>query len=520
MKPVISLLVVAPDDESAQPALTRTLQSVERQGRGPWEVLVGTDAPAPDLSDQVRGVHVRVVTVEPSANPSEEDRHAHLLDAALSDAGGTWSAVLGAGDELEPGTLAACAELLTARPTTDVLTTDEQWSGPEGHVVTAKPRWSPHRLEAHPYLGRPCLLRTEALRAVGGFRPGTPGVEEWDAGLRTTERRSGEVPPDVRHLPFVGLSRAAAPDTGPVVRAAAVRVVQEHLDRVGTDATVEPAEPAPGVRVWRRLPEPPPLVTLVVPTAGTIRDVRGRARRLVTAALTSVRDRTTYPAWEVVVVTGPNTAPQVEPELRAVLGDRVRFTHVDGPFNFSRSVNAGASLARGELLLLLNDDTEVVEPRWLERMVSVLQDPQVGAVGAKLLHDDGTVQHVGIVVGDGLVPAHAYVFEPDGPDRAGAKTLDQDVVAVTGACLLTRTALYRRVGGLTEELPLNFNDVDLCLKIGAEGLGVVCTPAAVLLHHESSTRRPELRPEDQEFLERHWRLRLADDPAIAFRSER
>ncbi|WP_315097935.1 glycosyltransferase [uncultured Cellulomonas sp.] len=508
MTALISLLIADPDLDSA--ALSRTLASVRRQGTVRCDVLVARPRTVGDDAEPVpHGHDVRVMLVDLGSTPAA-DRTALLLQTALSAARTTYAGVLAPGDELEPGALAACLHLLRARPV-DVLYTDEQYAGPGGGIVT-KPGWSSHYLESYPYLGRLCLVRTELLRDADAFAPGHPGLEEWDAALRVTERTAS-----VAHLPVIAVTRPSAPSGGS--ERVAVATVTEHLERSGAPGWVEAAASAPGVVVWRSVGDQP-LVSIVVPTAGTVRDVHGESRRLVTNALTSVRDRTTYPHWEVVVVTGDNTAPEVEDELSALLGDRVRFTRLDGPFNFSRAINEGARLARGELLLLLNDDTEVIEPRWLERMVSVIQDPGVGAVGAKLVLENGLIQHVGVVMGEHLVPQHPFVFEQDVDDRAGAKTLDRDYIAVTGACLLTRLDLFTQVGGLTEALPLNFNDVDYCLKVGAAGYAVVATPFAVLAHYESSTRTPQLTAHDQAFLERHWTLRLAADPHIAFRSDR
>ncbi|KQR16695.1 glycosyltransferase [Cellulomonas sp. Leaf334] len=504
----ISLLIADPTLDSV--AVARTLASVRRQAPATCDVVIARPRSADhDAAPLEHGSHVRVMLVDLGSTPTE-DVTSVLLLSALRAARTTYVGVLAPGDELEPGVLVACRDLLRSRPV-DVLFTDEQYGGEGGGIVT-KPGWSPHYLESYPYLGRLCLVRRELLLEVGAFSPGHGGLEEWDAALRVTERTRS-----ISHLPVIAVTRPAVPGVG--TERAAVATVTEHLDRTGVTGWAEAGSPAPGVRVWRTIADEP-LVTVVVPTAGTVREVRGQDRRLVTNALTSLRDRTTYDRWEVVVVTGPNTAPEVRDELTALLGDRVRFAPVDGPFNFSRAVNEGARHARGDLLLLLNDDTEVLEPRWLERMVSVLQDPAVGAVGAKLVLEDGLIQHVGVVMGERLVPAHAFAFEADVDDRAGAKTLDRDYIAVTGACLLTRTELFQRVGGLTESLPLNFNDVDYCLKVGGAGYDVVGTPFALLAHYESSTRTPVLTEEDQLFLERWWTLRLAADPHVAFRSDR
>lgn len=512
MTPRISLLIAARAGDT--PALAMTLTSIRRQAAQGCDVVVA--APLGQLTlpnDETPSGAERYVEVETTAVPAAHVTAA-LLASALEAADGTYCAVLAPGDELEPGALDACLHMLDGLASIDVLYTDEQWPGTGSSGIFSKPHWSPHYLESYPYLGRLCLARTALLRAAGGFRPGFGGAEEWDAALRVTEG-----PTMVRHLPVVAVTRLAPPATDAESVDAGIRAVREHLARTGSSGTVEPIVGTAGVRVWRTIDDTP-RVTIIVPTAGAVRQVRDQSVRLVVNALSSLSTLTTYPHWDVVVVTGPNTPDEVHDEVAAVLGERVRFTHLDGPFNFARAINEGARHAGGDLLLLLNDDTEVLEPRWLERLVSVIQEPTVGVVGAKLVFEDGGIQHVGVMMGEGLVPAHGYAFEADDDDRFGAKRVDRDFSAVTGACLLTRLDLFRRVGGLTEALPLNFNDVDYCLKVGAAGFAVVCTPFAKLAHYESSTRTPELTSREEAFLQRWWALRLSTDPHIEFRSDR
>jgi len=292
--------------------------------------------------------------------------------------------------------------------------------------------------------------------------------------------------------------------------------VESRVQRSGRPGFVEPVDGTDGVRLWWQVTQPP-RVSIVVPTAGGRRVVDGEESLLVERCLRSVLARTSYPDWEVVLVTSEHTPPDVVPRLAALLGDRLRVSPVAGPFNFSTSVNEGARHATGPLVLLLNDDTEVVEPRWLERMVAAIQDPAVGAVGAGLLFGDGTIQHVGIVFDDSGAPVHAYGSEVDDRGRLGAKVLDTDWSAVTGACLLTRADVFAEVGGFTEDLPLNYNDVDFCLKLRHRGLDVVCAPFARLYHYESSTRGHVLLDTELAYLDRHWGLRRRLDPHVEFR---
>ena len=198
--------------------------------------------------------------------------------------------------------------------------------------------------------------------------------------------------------------------------------------------------------------------------------------------------------------------------LGAIPGRSVAF---EGPFNFSRAVNLGAQAARGELLLFLNDDTEIVEADWLTRMVELAQLPGVGVVGAKLLYADGSVQHGGVSVAAGAVLAwHTCLgMPPDAPGLDGELLVPRDCAAVTGACMLVERALFERLDGFDEAFPLDLGDTDLCLRVRAVGRRVVFTPHATVVHHESSTRGAEAEHGAPQLFAARWGEPYADgDP--------
>lgn len=502
MTPRVSVLV--PDGADEQ-RLRRTVASLARQAEVDWQV-VAVGAPRPSAaapSDR------RVIRI--AANGAADDLGARL-EVARRRADGALVGILQAGDELEPGALSGALMVLDAAPDATAVYTDEQWpdSGVDG--IATKPDFLPHYLESYPYIGRLWLVRREALERVGGFRSGRGVATEWDAQLRVAESGARTV-----HAPLVAVTRLTAPGTSATDSSDYLKVAADRRERSGRSGRVELAEVPLGVRTWWE-PDERPLVSIVIPTAGQSRLVRGEAAVLVEHCVASILERTAYDHWEIVLVTSAHTPAPVVERLHEMLGDRLVVAPIAGPFNFSASVNEGARAAQGDLLLLLNDDTEVLEPLWLDRMVSVASDPRVGAVGAKLLFEDGRVQHVGITVNDGRVPMHPMIFEPDGLGRFGTKALDVDWAAVTGACLLTPADVFAEVGGFTTDLPLNFNDVDFCLKVRASGRDVVTTPFARLVHFESSSRVAVLDEAEQRYVDRHWGLRLATDPHVEYRS--
>ncbi|AEE46636.1 glycosyltransferase family 2 protein [Cellulomonas fimi] len=498
--PTLTLLVAAGSDLDGARSTVDAARLV-RARHDSWDLVVVADAP---VECDLPWVHV---TVAPGSRPEQ-------LARALAAARGTWVAVLGPGDRLEPGALEAVHRRLADSPATDVLYTDEQWPGEGASGIFTKPAWSPEYERSTGYLGRLCALRRTLLVAAGGFTADSAGAEEWDAHLRVVERTDAIV-----HLAVVGLSRQSAPTVDDTSWEAGLEAVRRHFDRVGQDVHVDRGA-YPGSALVRRAVPERPLVSVVVPTGGGRRVVRGTEVLLAELCARSLVERTAYDRWELVLVPSQGTPDDVVEAVRAVVGDRLVVAPVEGDFNFSTSVNTGVAAARGDLVLLLNDDVDADGADWLDRMVSVLQDPAVGVVGARLVHEDERLQHVGVVYSDVWVPWHVLQGNPDGFTHFGLGLVDADFVATTGACLLMSRELYREVGGLPEDLPLNYNDVDLCHKVVLTGRRVVVTPAARLYHYESSTREATIRDDEVARLQGPWEWLAWRDPWENTRSTR
>jgi GT2 family glycosyltransferase len=269
-------------------------------------------------------------------------------------------------------------------------------------------------------------------------------------------------------------------------RAAARRAACHALERRGCDAVVSSARTPGTLRVSFR-PRRSERVAIIIST-------RDQAR-LLSACVRSILRCTRYPSYEIVIVNNGSTEPESLEQLRRWSSDpRIRILNAPGPFNYSALNNLAALFTRAPLLALLNNDTEVISPRWLCEMVGVLEQDGVGAVGPKLLYGDGTIQHAGIVLGIGGVASHAHKrFPRDHGGYHGLLESVRDVSAVTGACLLTRRGLYLELGGLDEALAVAYNDTDYCLRLRARGYRVLFTPLAELYHHESASRGVDRR---------------------------
>ena len=506
--PRVTLLVLPGGEE----AVGRTLASVEAHGDGPWEVVeVGetvevagpgwaageaVEAGGPGRDADVGGeTRADAVDATPAAPTGQR---APDLASAAAHARGTWVGVLGAGDTLEPGVLPTMLDALDAAPSVRVVHADERL--PDGRVH-AKPSWMPRALDHLDVLGRLTLVRADLLAEVGGLTDDP--AAEWDLHLRLAEHLGAGDPaspsPDVLHLPLVSVARAGDPaellDDG-------APAVARSLARRGSDArVVASGAAAPDhLTLDRDLPHAP-RVTVVVPTGGGRRPTAAGEVRSVDVALRTLLEVTDYPDYDVVVVTSEGADPALTADL-AALDPRVSVVAAPGAFSFSRSVNVGVEAAGGELVLLLNDDTEIIDPTWLRDLVAIALEDGIGAVGACLLYGDGSVQHAGIVMSADRTPSHLLAHERDGAPRFGVGTADLEFLAVTAACLLTPRAAFERVGGLSEALPLSYNDVDYCLKLRAVGLRTVCASSVRVIHHESVTR--DARVTDREHAAVTW----------------
>jgi GT2 family glycosyltransferase len=495
--------------------LLQTVASVQRQDFDAWELwLVDDGSDQPELMallSELAAADGRIQLIHRPVNGG--------ISAATNDglamAWGDYVAFLDHADLLAPTAFARVAEVIAEHPDADLVYTDEAMLAVDGSVLSSlKPDWSPDYLEACMYIGHLAVYRRSLVQELGGLRGEYDGSEDWDLALRATEKTDR-----VFHVAeILYFWRAVPGSTGvglankPLAVDAARRALEGRLARQGTPGVCESApSPLSGSFRLRRAVRGRPLVSVIVPTAGHRRILRDRRTDLIVDCLTSVLQSTSYEPFEVVCVVDDRLPSRVDRYLTG-LDARVRIVRTTEEFNFSHRINLGAVHAGGEYLLLLNDDTEVIAAEWMTLMVEIGQDPGVGAVGAKLHLADGTVQHAGVAVGGGWAAHIGLGCDADDPGHLGMLVLNTNRSAVTGACLLTPTELFRSVGGLSTLFPFSLNDVDYCFKVRARSYRIVMVPAAELFHFDSSTRVPWREPVDAERLVQRWPGGLDRDP--------
>jgi GT2 family glycosyltransferase/SAM-dependent methyltransferase len=507
-RPLIS--VVMPVYDVDRVWLERAIESVRAQVYPSWELCIADDAsPSPHVAETIErftALDGRIRAVRLAANRGI----AGASNAALALAGGEFVALLDHDDELAPDALYEVVKLLQAYSDADVVYSDEDKVTEEGRYFAPcfKPDWSPEMFLSHMYLGHLGAYRKSLVDRLGGFREGFEGSQDYDLALRISEHtdRVFHVPKVLYHWRAIAGSTARAPGEKDHAYAAGVRALREHLGRTGVDARVEDGLWRGAYRV-RRAVAGQPLVSIVIPTKDQV--------ELLERCVHSIEERSTYRRFEILVVDNRSAEKKTLEWLAAAESSkRARVLRYPMPFNFAAINNFAVGQARGEHLVLLNNDTEVLAPEWLEALLEHSQRQEIGAVGAKLLFPDGTIQHAGVILGLGGVAGHSHRYVPGaGHGYFGAVDTIRNFSAVTFACAMIRREVYTELGGMNErELAIAFNDVDFCLRIRAAGYRIVYTPYAELYHHESASRGYDVNPNEVAYMRKTWEWELARDP--------
>jgi len=471
--------------------LEAMIASVRDQTYGSWELCLADASTLP---------HVRPVLEKAAADSrikveflAENRGIVGNSNAAAALATGDYLALLDHDDTLAPFALHEVVAAINDAPDADFLYSDEDKIDTHGDRVEPnfKPDWSPETLRSRNYVCHLTTLKKSLFDAVGGFRPGFDGSQDYDLVLRASERakRIVHIPRVLYHWRMHAQSTAFVKGSKNYAFEAGKRAVAEHLTRLGIDASVHDGAVQGLYQVVYHL-RTQPLVSVIIPN----KDQVGLLSRCVESLAKS-----SYANYELVIVENGSSLPETHAYYRELQKQpHARVVEWTKPFNYAAVNNFAAAQAKGDLLLFLNNDTEAINPDWLEVMVTQAVQPGVGAVGAKLYYADDTIQHAGIVVGMGGVAGHSHLFYPR--QAAGYMQrlrITQNVAAVTGACLLMPRAVFAEVGGFDEGFVLAFNDVDLCLAVLKAGYRVVWTPDAELYHLESKTRGYEDTAEKQ-----------------------
>jgi GT2 family glycosyltransferase len=507
-RPLLSVLL--PVYNTPRKFLIACIESVQAQSYSNWELCIVDDA---STNSELRRLLESVASLDSRIRLHFRDSNGHISRAsndALHMARGEYVVLLDHDDVLAEDALFYVVCELNKYPDAEIVYSDEDKVSDRGERFDPyfKPDFSYELFLGQNMISHLGVYRTDTVRQVGGFREGLEGAQDWDLALRVLEISGAQ---KIRHIPRIlyhwrVFPGSTALDTGekPYAYRAQRRALESHLQRVGKIAQVvdNPFLPSAFHRILWQRPRSCQ-VDIVVPTRNGL--------QYLEKCVSSILSKTTYPDYNIVIVDNDSDDPAVlEYFARVVEDSRVRVLRVPGRFNFSTINNTAVKASSADVIVLLNNDTEVITADWLDEMVSYAIRADVGAVGAKLFYEDGTIQHGGIIVGLGGYAAHSHRgFPQEHPGQSGRLWLAQDCSAVTAACLAIERRKYLEIGGLDEEaFAVAYNDVDFCLRLRAAGYRNVFTPYAQLYHYESKTRGTDVSPEKKARFDREKAMLL------------
>ena len=471
--------VITPTFNSKPEWLAEAALSLLNQSFPEWEWCLvddGSDNPeTKKLLEQLSRLSPRI-RVEFGAKAGISAANNKALGAARGD----YVCFLDHDDLLHPSALEAMREKISEGY--DVVYSDEdKLDDATSELVEPffKPDWSPEYFRGAMYVGHLLCVRRE-LAVETKFDSTYDGVQDFEFLLRLSEGqpRIGHIPRILYHWRKTSGSIAAKTDAKPRIGLLQARAVNAHLQRTGLPARAEPSDLPHRLKIIPAPRDRYPRISVIIPTRDAP-EVLGRC-------LKSVFERTSHPNFEVILMDNETTDESALALMKEYPVRRIPFPN---PFNFSRANNQGAASATGELLVFLNNDTEVIADDWLQHLGYYAEQPDVGAAGALLAYHDRTVQHAGVALGMRGTADHTMRrFEITADGYAGSLACAREVSVVTGACLMTRKSVFEQIGGFNEHYFTAYQDVDVCLRLRARGLRVICTPRALLFHHEFVSR--------------------------------
>ncbi len=489
------LSIVMPLFQTPERYLRVMLDSIESQTYGNWELCMADGSPA--------GQDVSKI-VQPYADRDARFRYQILgcnggisenTNAAMAMAQGDFILLADHDDAMPPNALYEIAKAITEHPDCDVFYSDEDKMDMDGGALFDahfKPDFNPDLLCSVNYICHQFVVRRQLAEQVGGLRKEFDGAQDYDFIFRCTEQAKGiyHIPKVLYHWRCHQDSTASNPQSKMYAFEAGSRAIMDHYKRMGIPA--EKVEKGVDYGIYHTTFQIPgePLVSVIIPNKDHHKDLDLCVRSILT--------RCTYKHLEFVVVENNSRDPETFAYYDAIQKEfpQVRVVFWEREFNYAAINNFGVSHAKGDYLLFLNNDTEPIAENFIEEMLGFCQREDVGAVGARLLYQDDTIQHAGVVVGFGGIAGHTFI----GLHRAENSYFHramcaQDYSAVTAACMMSKKSVFEKAGGFSEELAVAFNDIDYCMKVRAQGKLVVYAPYALLYHYESKSRGLEDTPE-------------------------
>lgn len=481
--------------------LKEMVASVAEQTYGGWELCLadGSDEAHHEVEDWCRNYaaqdsRVKYCKLEENKGISEN------TNACIKMASGDFIALFDHDDLLTPDALFEAMRVLERNTQIDVIYTDEDKINADSTIYSEphfKPDFNLDLLRSNNYICHFFIVRKVLVDKVGGLRTEYNGSQDYDFIFRCVEQARAiyHIPKVLYHWRMHSASTAANPESKMYCYDAGKRAIEAHLKRMRVEGEVVMTEHLGFYRVKYPV-KGNPLISIIIPN-------KDEASTL-DVCLRSIRERSTYKNYEIIVVENNSTNPDTFAYYDTLKKyQNLKIVEWLDMFHYPKINNFGISFAKGEYLILLNNDTEILTPNWIEELLSHCQRPEVGITGSKLYYPDDKIQHAGVIIGLGGIAGHAFSCQSrKDPGYFARAIVQQDLSAVTAACFMVSRAIYEEVGGMEEQLQVAFNDVDFCLKVRDKGYLVVYNPNVELYHYESKSRGLEDTPRKHARFER------------------
>jgi glycosyltransferase involved in cell wall biosynthesis len=513
-RPLISILM--PTYNSNPMFLISAIESVKKQIYPNWELCIADDASS---KKETLSVLNKYAEGDPRIKIMFRKKNGHISlasNSALSLANGDYVGFLDHDDLIAETALFYFAEHISKNPDVCFIYSDEDKINNKNERFSPyfKPDWNPYLFLSQNYLCHLTLIKKSLVDHVNGFRVGYEGAQDYDLFLRVIKNISyeqiGHIPRILYHWRSHKGSTALAMNEKSYAFKSGLKALNDYLTNIEAKAKANGFY----YKICYEIPKNPPLISLIIPTRN--------GYKILKNCLSSIVEKTTYKNYEIIIIDNGSDEKNILNYLSDISAIKnIKILRDNRPFNFSVLNNSAVKKAKGEYIALINNDIEVITPEWLDEMISLAIQPGIGAVGAKLLYPNGTIQHGGVILGIGGIAGHSHKHLPNKfSGYFNRMKLTHNVSAVTAACLVVKKSIYNEVDGLDENLSVAFNDVDFCMSILEKGYRNVWTPYAELYHHESISRGLENTPakikrfnSEIKYMNEKWGQKLFTDPA-------
>lgn len=513
--------IVMPTYNTPSRWLTKAIESVQKQLYTEWELIIVDDA---STEAHVKGIIEKFAQDDSRIRAIYRTVNGHIAKSThdgLMAAHNEFLTLLDHDDEIPEDALYRFAVEIIENPNAQFFYSDEDKMTEEGLRFNPyfKSDWDAELLRSQNYICHMSVFKTERIKAIGGYRDGTEGAQDWDMILRYTH---GLARNEIRHIPeilyhwrVIATSTAHSTSSKPYVLESQRKVIEDHLAQEGIKGKVEIDRVLSHMRVKYDEPSPLPKVSVIIPTKDQA--------AVLKVCIDGILHKTDYPNIEIIIVDNGSVEEKTKNYFETLKNQNSNITIIrdERPFNFSRLNNEASKIATGSIFAFLNNDLEIKESHWLREMVTLASRKEVGAVGARLLYPMGLIQHAGVILGIGGVGGHCHKGRrKDDVGYFNRTVLRHEVSAVTAACLVVKKSVFEEIEGFdAEHFSVAFNDVDLCLRIRAKGYINLFTPFAELIHHESISRGLENTPSkfqrfetEVAYMKERWKDVLSADP--------